>query len=105
MSETMKSAHELNAELDSFQGIWSGGFFEGNPADPVFGLWGLTSFIGVSHAIWLACNKPHVTPTTTVLEIGCGRGAWTRCRLNTIDFLNTSAAMSMFITSRSAIFS
>jgi len=42
----MKSIFELQAELGSFQGIWSGGFFEGNPADPAFGLSEITSFSG-----------------------------------------------------------
>lgn len=68
----------LQAELRSFQDIWPGGFFLGDPADPAFGLWGLTSFIGVSHAIYLACIRPYVKPGGTVLEIGCGRGAWTK---------------------------
>jgi SAM-dependent methyltransferase len=74
----MKSKTGTKAELESFQGIWLGGFCQGDPRDPVFGLWGITSFLGVSHSIYLACIKPYVTPETTVLEIGCGRGAWTK---------------------------
>jgi SAM-dependent methyltransferase len=77
----LKNVAELKAELDSFQGIWPEGFYQGDPADPVFGLWGITSFIGVSHAIYLACIKPYVNKNTTVLEIGCGRGAWTKLLL------------------------
>jgi SAM-dependent methyltransferase len=77
----MKSKTDTKAELESFQKIWQGGFWEGDPLNPVFGLWGITSFIGVSHAIYLACIKPYVTPEMTVLEIGCGRGAWTKLLL------------------------
>jgi hypothetical protein len=78
----LKSAAELQAELNSFQSVWPGGFFEGDPANPAFGLWAITSFIGVSHAIYLSCIKPYVKADTTVLEIGCGRGAWTKLMLD-----------------------
>lgn len=78
----MGKAERLTAELRSFQEIWQGGFFAGDPQDPLFGLFGLNSYIGVSHAIYLCCIKPYVTPTTTVLEIGCGRGAWSRLLLH-----------------------
>lgn len=78
----MKSATDLKTELSSFANIWQGGFFLGEPADPARGLWGLTSFIGVSHAIYLACIKPNLKPSTTVLEVGCGRGAWTKLMLD-----------------------
>jgi hypothetical protein len=78
----MKSASELQAELSSFKNIWQGGFFTCDPADPIRGLWGLTSFIGVSHAIYLACVRPNLTPSTNVLEIGCGRGAWAKLMLD-----------------------
>jgi hypothetical protein len=77
----MKSTSEFQAELNSFKDLWHGGFFSCNPANPAGGLWGLTAFIGVSHAIYLACIKPHITPSTAVLEIGCGRGAWTKLML------------------------
>jgi hypothetical protein len=77
----MKGTPELQAELNSFKDIWHGGFFLCNPADPVGSPWGLMSFIGVPYAIYLACVKPHITPSTVVLEIGCGRGAWTKLML------------------------
>lgn len=77
----MKNARELQLELGSFRDVWPGGYYGGDPADPAFGLWGLTSFIGVSHAVYLACIKPYVNDRATVLEIGCGRGAWTRLML------------------------
>ena len=74
----MKNNKELQEELLSFQTLWKGGFCEGDPKNPFFGLYGIHSFMGVSHAIYLACIKPFIKPTTTVLEIGCGRGAWTK---------------------------
>lgn len=74
----MKSSSELQAELHSFQDLWHGGFFACDPANPLGGPWGITSFLGTSHAIYLACIVPHITPSTTVLELGCGRGAWTK---------------------------
>jgi hypothetical protein len=77
----MKNSSELRAELRSFKDLWHGGFFGCDPADPAGALWGITSFLGVSHAIYLACIIPHVKPSTTVLEIGCGRGAWTKLML------------------------
>jgi len=78
----MRSREASQAELASFQGLWPGGFFEGDPSDPAFGLWGVTSFLGVSHAVYLGCCKPYVNPSTVVLEIGCGRGAWTKLMLH-----------------------
>ncbi|HVN77003.1 MAG TPA: class I SAM-dependent methyltransferase [Thermoanaerobaculaceae bacterium] len=74
----MKTPAELAEELRSFHSLWEGGFFQGDPADPLFGLYGLHSYMGVSHAILLACVKPYIRPDVTALEIGCGRGAWTR---------------------------
>jgi hypothetical protein len=77
----VKSTTDLKDELSSFEHIWHGGFFLRDPADPARGLWGLTSFLGVSHAIYLGVILPNLTPSTTVLEIGCGRGAWTKLML------------------------
>jgi hypothetical protein len=79
---SMKTETLLREELQSFRDLWPWGFYAGNPKDPVFALWGLTSFIGVSHAIYLSCIKPFVKSTSTVVEIGCGRGAWTRLMLD-----------------------
>lgn len=78
----MRTSEEVQAELKSFQDLWHGGFYTGEPRDPTFGLWGITSFLGVSHTLYLACCKANVTPSTVVLEIGCGRGAWTKLMLH-----------------------
>jgi len=77
----VRNVTEVKAELDSFKTLWQGGYYAGDPRDPTFALWGITSFLGVSYAIYLGCVKPYVKPSTTVLEIGCGRGAWTKLML------------------------
>ncbi len=80
--QTQREQSKAQAELASFQDLWHGGFCEGNPSDPTFGLWGVSSYLGVSHAVYLACLKPYVKPSTVVLEIGCGRGAWSKLMLD-----------------------
>lgn len=73
----------LRAELASFGGVWRRGYFEGDPLDPV-GLSGYGEFgyISCLHAVYLSCIRPYVTPESTVLEVGPGRGAWTRTMLS-----------------------
>jgi len=78
----MRTKEEVQAELESFRDLWHGGFYAGDPRDPTFGLWGITSFLGISHVLYLACLKPNITPSTVVLEIGCGRGAWAKLMLH-----------------------
>jgi len=72
---------KLVNEIESFQTLWKGGFYAGEPSNPVFGLFGLNSFLGVSHVVYLMCIKPYIDNTTSVIEIGCGRGAWTKLML------------------------
>ncbi|HMF43978.1 MAG TPA: class I SAM-dependent methyltransferase, partial [Polyangia bacterium] len=62
--------------------FWQGGYYEGDPLDP-FGQssYAQMGFISVLNAIHQACIKPNVTPETHVLEIGPGRGAWTKTML------------------------
>lgn len=72
--------HRLLAEIDSFQEIWRGGFFVADPLDPLAPRW-LESMTGHYHVIYLACIRQWVGPDSNVLEIGCGRGAWTRSLL------------------------
>lgn len=69
-------------ELASFEDIWPGGYFEGNPLDPMASShYGAMGYISVLHATYLCCIKPYVTPHVRVLEIGPGRGAWTKTML------------------------
>lgn len=69
-------------EISDFTSEWPGGYFEGDPRDPFASSSYLSlGYISVLHATYLACIKPHVTNDTTVLEIGPGRGAWTKAIL------------------------
>jgi phospholipid N-methyltransferase len=65
--------------LSNFNNAWVGGFFEGNPLDPMgsstYGIYGYNSIL---YTIYMACIRPHITSDTVVLEIGPGRGAWTK---------------------------
>lgn len=78
MSETF----DPKAELAGFEVMWPGGFYAGDPGNPMYGQWGITAMLGIPHAIYLACIRPNVNASTTVLEIGCGRGAWSRLMVN-----------------------
>ena len=73
------TAERLREELDQFRDLWRGGYFEGDPLDPLSkSSYGPFGFISVLHATYLVCVKPYVGPDSRVLEIGPGRGAWTR---------------------------
>jgi phospholipid N-methyltransferase len=62
--------------------VWPGGYYEGDPLDPMGeSTYGTLGYVSVLHAIYLTCIKPHVTSETRVVEIGPGRGAWTRTML------------------------
>ena len=95
---------QLGSELRSFQNIWKGGYFEGNPKDPhgpssyaaidvrhgyadqadVMSKKGITAqqigTISVLYATWLLTLQGRVK-AKTVLEIGPGRGGWTKAIL------------------------
>lgn len=76
-------AADLDAELKSFQSLWDGGYYEGDPLDPRRP--GVTypgmGFVSSLFATYLGCIKPYVNSETVALEIGPGRGAWTRALL------------------------
>jgi phospholipid N-methyltransferase len=62
---------------------WKGGYFEGDPLDPMASSsYSILGYMSILHATYLACIKPYVHSDTRVLEIGPGRGAWTRTMLN-----------------------
>ncbi|MCF7854711.1 MAG: hypothetical protein K9N51_07935 [Candidatus Pacebacteria bacterium] len=72
----------LSDELRSFSGIWPGGYYEGDPMAPLsVSSYGQCGFVSVPYAIYLSCIRPYVTGDTVSLEIGPGRGAWTKCLL------------------------
>jgi hypothetical protein len=76
------SSQRLARELESFQGLWKGGYFEGNPLDPMAASgYGSLGYMSVLHAAYVMCIRPFIRPETVALEIGPGRGAWTRTML------------------------
>jgi hypothetical protein len=80
MSRTAPDA--VRDELASFQSLWAGGYFEGDPLSPLGpSAYSQLNFISILHATYLRCIKPYVNANTVALEIGPGRGAWTKCLL------------------------
>ena len=72
----------LKTELRSVQNKWHGGYFEGQPLEPMATSPYLqVGFISILHATYLRCIKPYIDSRTVALEIGPGRGAWTKCLL------------------------
>lgn len=72
----------LREELDTFKGLWEHGYFEGDPLDPMGGSsYGFMGYMSVLHGTYVACIKPYINSETIVLEIGPGRGGWTKCFL------------------------
>jgi hypothetical protein len=77
------AASEFRSELESFQNLWKGGYSEGNPLDPMgISGYGALGYMSVLHVVYLTCIKPYVTNRSTVLEIGSGRGCWTKTLLH-----------------------
>ncbi len=66
-----------------FENAWKGGYFEGVPLDPMasssYGVYGYNSIL---YTIYSACIRPYITSETVVLEIGPGRGAWSKTFLH-----------------------
>jgi hypothetical protein len=74
---------KLSKELDSFTQLWNGGYFEGEPLIPLGqSTYGALNYISVLHATYLRCIKPYIDSNSIALEIGPGRGAWTKCMLS-----------------------
>lgn len=68
--------------FESFESIWRGGYFEGNPMDPVGpSKYRRIGYISILHAVYQVCIKPYIYSDTIALEIGQGRGAWTKTML------------------------
>ena len=87
-------------EVDSFKGLWPGGYFEGDPLDRharshygaidvrngyVEQPGGLVAqqlgYVSVLYAVYLLTIRNRLPPAATVLEIGPGRGGWTKALL------------------------
>lgn len=80
--ESVTKEDRLTSELDSFRGLWKGGFLAADPLDPSSSLYSIFGFMSTSHATYLRCIKPYVHEESRVLEIGPGRGGWTRTFLH-----------------------
>lgn len=59
---------------------------EGDLLDPAASSgYGDMGYISVLHAVYQVCVRPFVRPDESVLEIGPGRGAWTRTMLAAVQ--------------------
>lgn len=78
-----KNENRLTKELKSFQTIWKGGYFEGDiQSELTTTTYGRSGFMSVLYSTYLKCIKPYVNSDTVVLEIGPGRGSWTKTMLH-----------------------
>lgn len=69
----------LIQEIKSFDRLWKGGYYEGDPLDPMGRSdYGLLGYVSVLYATYLTCIMPYMNEKAVVCEIGCGRGAWTK---------------------------
>ena len=72
----------LKAEIKSFEKVWEGGYFEGDVLDPVgSSTYGAVGYVSVLHALYLMAIKQYVNSETIALEIGPGRGAFSKAIL------------------------
>ncbi len=73
---------DLSKEIAHFEGLWKGGYYEGDPlrflSRSNYGNYG---YISILHATYLLCIKPFIKSETIALEIGPGRGGWTKALL------------------------
>ena len=70
-------------EIESFDGLWEGGYYEGNPLSALGkSTYGIYGYVSILHAVYLRCIKPYINAETVALEIGPGRGAWTKGMLD-----------------------
>jgi hypothetical protein len=81
-SDAMNTAERLSIELKTFDKVWQGGYFEGNPLEPLASSgYAEFGYISVLYAVYICCIKPYISGSMVALEIGPGRGAWTKTML------------------------
>jgi hypothetical protein len=81
MEESMTMSR-LSEEIKSFESLWPGGYYGGDPLEPTGqSTYRELGFMSALHVTYLRCIKPYVNSETIALEIGPGRGAWTRALL------------------------
>lgn len=74
---------KLADEIRSFYQLWKGGYYEADPLEPLRrSSYGQIGYMSIIHATYLVCIKPYIHPETIALEIGPGRGAWTKTMLS-----------------------
>lgn len=77
-------ATRVSEEVKYFarSGLWAGGFVEGDPLDPMaistYVYQNDMGYMSVIHAVYRTLIRKQVRSDSSVLEIGPGRGAWTR---------------------------
>lgn len=72
----------LSDEIKSFNNVWKGGYFEGEVLDPVgYSTYGPLGYVSILYATYLTTIKPYITAESVALEIGPGRGAFTKAIL------------------------
>jgi hypothetical protein len=70
---------DADQHFQSFNAIWRGGYFEGDPMDPMGpSKYRRLGYISILYAVYQVCVRPYIYPETVALEIGPGRGAWTK---------------------------
>jgi len=76
---------DKDKEVASFRGLWKDGYFDADPlvpfADSSYARDDKVGHISVYHATYLYCIQQHVHADTVALELGPGRGAWTKSML------------------------
>ena len=80
------SQNDNSNEIAAFEGLWEGGYYEGDPTVPLT----KSSYVGFGYistlyATYLRCIRPYIKPDTIALEIGPGRGTWTKGLLGARD--------------------
>lgn len=64
---------DLTEHLASFQQIWEGGVYAGDPLQPLQSSWGLFGYLGAPYAITLTCIGQYVDADTVALSMHCRR--------------------------------
>lgn len=73
------SQNGFSVEIADFQGLWEGGYYEGDPTVPLTkSSYSSFGYISILYATYLRCIRPYINAETVALEIGPGRGTWTK---------------------------
>ena len=79
----MSDSDRTIGHFSGFSSVWHGGYYEGDPLDPLgSSKYRRLGYISILHAVYQVCVKPYIKKNTVALEIGPGRGAWTKGMLD-----------------------